>query len=182
MNRIASRRPSQDEFDSRYHELVAKVDGECAIEVLTDQLFWICELASSLSTQQLDKIHPPYGWTIRQVFEHCNDTERVFGYRILRFAAGDDTELPGWDENAYADARFGLGNFVHIVTELGALRQANVMLLRRLNPGCWDHSGIADGVAATVRATAWIAAAHLQHHFGIVEKRCDVTVQRKPNA
>tara|TARA_R110002049_G_scaffold4601_5_gene32311 strand:+ start:440264 stop:440881 length:618 start_codon:yes stop_codon:yes gene_type:complete len=179
---IASRRPADGEVTSEYQQkLIEHVDGSCAISVLANQSYWLCELASSLSTEQIDRIHSPYGWTIRQVFEHCADAERVFGYRIMRFAAGDTTELPGWDENLYAASRFGLGSFVHLVTELGALRQANVMLLRRLVPAAWDRAGTADGQRVTVRALAWFTAGHLQHHLEIVEKRCGVQVDRCPS-
>ena len=180
MNRIASRRPSRDEYTADYHDaLIRQVDGDCIIQILSGQQHWICELASSLSTEQVDRIDAPYRWTIRQVFEHCANAERVFGYRMMRLAAGDETELAGWDENAYADSRFGLGNFVHIVTELGGLRQANLMLLRRIVPAAWDRAAICDGQRLTVRALAWIAAGHLQHHFEIVEKRCRVVVDRR---
>ena len=181
MNRRASRRPSDTEFSSDYHRtLVNKVPGQCALKVCEEQMFWLCELASSLSTEQIDKIHPPFGWTVRQVFEHCANAERVFGYRMLRLAAGDQTALPGWDENAYADSRFGLGNFGQIIDELGSLRRANLLLLRRIIPKAWDRSAEADGHLVTVRAIAWIAAGHLQHHLEIVEQRCGVTANRTP--
>ncbi len=181
MNRIASRRPADTEYTAEYHDrLIKQVPGDCALGVLDDQLFWLCELAGSLSVEQVDKIHPPYGWTIRQVFEHCADAERVFGYRMLRLAAGDQTSLPGWDENIYADSRFGLGNFGHIVSEIGALRRANVLLLRRIVPAAWDRSAEVDGVRVTVRAIAWIAAGHLQHHLEIVQQRCGIDAQRAP--
>jgi hypothetical protein len=179
MNRIASRRPNRDEYTADYHhDLIAKLRGDCIVKILAAQQHWLCELASSLSTEQVDRIHAPYSWTIRQVFEHCGNAERVFGYRMMRLAAGDQTELPGWNENAYADSRFGLGNFVHIVTELGALRQANLMLLRRLVPAAWDHSAICDSQRVSVRALAWIAGGHLQHHLAIVEQRCGVKIDQ----
>ncbi|WP_372723540.1 DinB family protein [Novipirellula sp.] len=178
MTQIASRRPTPAETTSPYHrELIERVTGDCVLKAMDNQLFTICELAGSLCAEQLDKVHPPYGWTIRQVYEHCSNAERVFGYRILRFAAGDTTELPGWDENAYADSRFGLGNFHQIVGELGALRQANVALLRRITPNAWDHSGVAEKQTVTVRALAWIAAGHLQHHLEIVANRCNVPLK-----
>jgi hypothetical protein len=141
-------------------------------------MFWLCELASHLSTEQVDKIHPPFGWTIRQVFEHCADTERVWGYRMLRLAAGDETSLPGWNENDYADSRFGLGNFGSIISELGALRQANLYLLRRIVPAAWDRSAVVDGGKVNVRIIAWVMAGHLHHHLAIVEKRCGIMVAR----
>lgn len=129
-----------------------------------------------VSADQVDQVHSPYSWTIRQVFEHCANAERVFGYRMMRLAAGDSTALPGWDENAYAASRFGLGNFVKIITEIGYLRESNLLLLKRISPKCWNQTGIVDGKQVTVRALAWIAAGHLRHHLEIVEKRLGVAV------
>ncbi|TWU50994.1 DinB superfamily protein [Rubripirellula tenax] len=186
MNRIASRRPETLEFSesaesSVYQRgLADRVEGACALEALEKQLFWLCELASHLSTEQVDKIHLPYHWTIRQVFEHCADAERVFGYRMLRIAAGDPTPLPSWDENAYADSRFGLGTFTNLVNEVAMLRQSNLLLLRRIEPKAWDRSVKVNGNRMTVRAIAWVTAGHLHHHFEIVEARCGMTVQRAP--
>ncbi|MCC9599193.1 DinB family protein [Stieleria sp. JC731] len=180
-NRIASRRPQADEFEFPYHgELIARVDGECAITVMRDQLYWICDLAGSISTEQVDKVHPPYQWTIRQVIEHCVNAERMFGYRIMCMADGSRPDLPGWDENVSADSRFGLGNLSRLFTELADLRKANLQLLERLVPAAWNCSGTASGHRLTVRVLAWLCAGHLQHHFEIIEKRCGVTAKRKP--
>ncbi|TWU45350.1 DinB superfamily protein [Novipirellula aureliae] len=177
MDRIASRRPLPSEIASPYQQgLIDRVRGDCVIEQMEAQLFTICELASSVCVEQVDKLHSPYTWTIRQVFEHCADAERVFGYRIMRFAAGDSTELVGWDENVYADSRFGLGPFGQLVNELGVLRQANVHLLRRLVPQAWDRLGVADGKRTSVRAIAWLATGHLDHHLSIVAKRCGLAL------
>jgi hypothetical protein len=177
--RIASRRPAETELESESHRrLIAAVPGDCAITVLHEQMHWLCELASSLSTEQVDRVHPPYAWTVRQVFAHGADAERVFGYRMLCLADGSGPELPDWDQNVSADSRFGLGNFSHLVSEWGDLRKANIALLRRLVPRAWDCQGIVAGQRVTVRGLAWIAAGHLQHHLEIVEKRCGVTANR----
>jgi len=179
MTRIASRRPENSEVGTDYQRsLIDRMQGDCVLKALEDQLYWVCELASHLCTEQVDKVHAPYEWTVRQVFEHCVDAERVFGYRMLRIAAGDDTPLPAWNENAYADSRFGLGNFSGLVAEFGHLRQANLLLLRRIVPASWDFSTEVDGFRMTVRAISWLTAGHLHHHLGIVEQRCGVMVPR----
>ncbi len=54
------------------------------------------------------------------------------------------------------------------------------MLLRRIVPAAWDRAAVADGQAVNVRALAWIAAGHLQHHLQIVEQRCGVRAERRP--
>lgn len=181
--RVASKRPVESEYGPTdyYSKTIAKVQGDDVMPILRDQMFWLCELGSSVSTEQTDRTHAPYTWTIRQVFEHCADAERVFGYRAMRIASGDCTELPPWDENAYAASRFGLGGtFSMLVEEWGALRRSNFILLRRIEPAAWDRSTVANGVSLTVRAVAWLMAAHLQHHLEIVEQRLGIQVQRKP--
>lgn len=186
-DRRASRRPTPEELreggtcgNAYQRGLIERVPGDCVLQTLEGQLHWLCELSCSLSTEQVDRVHPPYEWTIRQVFEHCADAERVFGERIMWIAAGDPTVLPSWDENAFAASRFGLGHFVHLVSELAALRQANLLLLRRILPRAWDRAGKVGDQPLSVRAIAWIAAGHLQHHFEIVEQRCRVRAERSP--
>ena len=177
----ASRRPDRGEYEHEYHhQLITKVSGECVIEVLQNQLYWICELASHLSTDQVDRVHPPYQWTVRQVVEHVANSERLFGCRVMLLADGSEPNLPGWDENVSADSRFGLGNFSRLVTELGELRKSSIGILTRLKPSVWDCPGIVEGNRVNVRTLAWIMAGHLQHHFEIVEKRCGITAIRQP--
>ena len=183
--RSVGRRPTETElrddpaWGHAYHrELIRRVPGDCVLEVLEGQLFWLCELSGHLSTEQVDRVHPPYGWTIRQVFEHVADAERVFGERMMRIASGDPLDLPNWDENACADSRFGLGGFGHLVSEIAALRQANLLLLRRVVPRAWDRVGKVNGQPLCLRAAAWFTAGHLSHHFEIVERRCGLRVRR----
>lgn len=176
---LASRRPDDSELVLPYHrEMVARLSGDDVLDLLSDQLYWICELGSHVCAESADKLHPPYTWTVRQVFEHCADAERVFGYRILRAAAGDSTDLSTWNENEYADSRFGLGTMTNLISELGALRQSNLLMLQRIVPKAWDHKVTVDSEPISVRAMAWVTAAHLAHHFEIIETRCDITVQR----
>ena len=178
-NRITSRRPEPTEMESdAQRQLVAALSGECALAILEGQMHWLCELGSSLSTEQIDRIHAPYGWTVRQVFEHCANAERLWGYRIMHLADGSEPVLPDWDENVSADSRFGLGNFCHLITECGDLRKANLSLLRRLVPTAWDCSGTVGRSRVSVLGAAWIIAGHLQHHLEIVENRCQITAER----
>ena len=43
-------------------------------------------------------------WSVRELINHLADSERVFGYRMLCIARGDERPLPGFDDQAYASA------------------------------------------------------------------------------
>ncbi|MEM6690970.1 MAG: DinB family protein [Planctomycetota bacterium] len=169
-------------MSSEYHRgLVAKVPGDDVLKVLEDQMFWLCELASYLSTDQVDQIHPKYSWTIRQVMAHVIESERVFAFRLQHAAAGDKKPLPGFDQDEYAEARYGLGPFSNLITELAHLRKATLMMLARIKPKCWNQRITADSAEITLRGLAWVLAGHLHHHFEIIENRCGFQVQRGPD-
>jgi uncharacterized damage-inducible protein DinB len=67
-------------------------------------------LTEQLSEDQLAHRYAPGKWSIKEVLVHIVDDERIYAYRALRFARGDETPLPGFEQDAYtyrsgADAR-----------------------------------------------------------------------------
>ncbi|MEM6364806.1 MAG: DinB family protein [Planctomycetota bacterium] len=177
--RTNDRRPEPNELGGEtYRTLVGDVDGEQAITVLSSQLYWMCELASCISAILIDENQKPHPWTIRQVFSHCIDAERGFGDRIWRTAAGDPGPLVKFDTEAFVKSRYGLGTVTQLITELGALRKANITLLERLTPVAWNRMATFDDQAISVRGWAWITAGHLQRQFEAIESRCGIRVDR----
>ena len=58
MTRIASRRPENTEVGTAYQQgLIDQVEGACVLRTLDEQLYWVCELASHLCAEQIDKVH-----------------------------------------------------------------------------------------------------------------------------
>ncbi len=165
-------RPGNHECFDYHRDYVAKVPDGNILETLTAQLESITAYIGAIPSNQLGVVHAPYGWSVRTVIEHCCDAERVFGYRALRFATGDQTDLPGWDENHYASCGYGkeLGT-ADLAAEYRNLRQSNLSLLRRLRPEAFDGIGLADGRKVSVRTVTWLMAGHWIHHHAILEKR-----------
>lgn len=167
-----TRRPTADSCSEYHYGLISRVPDGDILERLTAQLSELQPFMESLPESESGTVHAPYGWTVRQVIEHCLDAERVFGYRALRFAAGDTTDLPGWDENHFAACGYGpQATLFDLGQEFTALRAANIALLSRLLPEAWDRSGTADDRTVSVRILAWLMAGHWLHHHQILLKR-----------
>jgi hypothetical protein len=165
-------RPTFDECVGFHRDYVAGVPDGNILKTLETQIEKIQSRIRSIPSKQAETIHPPYGWTVRQVIEHCVNAERVFGYRAMRFAAGDTTDLPGWDEDHYAECGFGMHCSVDdLCVEFVALRRANIALLGRLTESAWDATGTAEGRKMSVRTLAWLMAGHWLHHDRILTKR-----------
>ena len=103
---------------------------------------------------------------------HVIDAERVFSYRVMRIARGDETPLPGFDEKAWVPQSGANDRTIaDLLAELRTVRAATLVLLRHLPPGSVTRRGIASGNGVTVRALAWIIAGHPMHHLGILRER-----------
>ncbi len=116
--------------------------------------------------------YAPDKWTIKEVLVHVVDDERIYAYRALRFARGDASPLPGFEQDAFA-ARSGANErpVDSILEEYGAVRAATLALFRGLPADSLTRSGVADGKRATVRALGYHIAGHELHHLRIVEQR-----------
>lgn len=111
-------------------------------------------------------------WSIRDVVLHVTDAERIFSYRLLRFARSDATDLPGFDENVFvkyagADAQ----TLAHLADEFAAVRRATVALLAPMTDEQMLRRGTANKNPISARALAWIMAGHADHHARVVRER-----------
>lgn len=111
-------------------------------------------------------------WTIKDIIQHLIDSERVFAYRALRFSRGDTTELPGFEENDYAANAHGDDRSINdLLTEMSALRHANIMFFKSLKEEDLMRKGTASGFTVSVRALGFLIIGHQNHHMKIFKER-----------
>ena len=165
-------RPTQTEYASFYGGYVALVPETDILGVLEPQVDDIRRLLASVSAEKETYRYAEGKWSIRQVLGHLVDAERVFGYRAFCFSRGEPAALPSFDENRYvAGARSDSVPLRELVEELALVRQANLVVLRRLDAREWAQVGTASGQPVSVRALAWVMAGHPRHHVKILRER-----------
>jgi hypothetical protein len=167
-----AQRPAQSEYLEYYHKYISRVPKGDIIAILATQLEDTLTLLRDVSDERGLHAYAPGKWTIKEVIGHMSDVERVMSYRALRFARGDRTPLPGFDENAYAPAgEFNARPIASLLAELTSARRATVALLAGLPAAAWARDGAANNAAVTVRALAWIIAGHELHHRELLATR-----------
>jgi hypothetical protein len=165
-------RPDPSEYAPHYETYVSKVPGGNLLEILEDQRRETQELLAEIPEGRAIHRYAPGKWSIKEVVGHVTDAERVFSYRALRFARGDETPLPGFDEKAYAPAgRFDTRALLDLAVELDAVRRATIALFTGLDPEALARRGTANTKEISVRALAYIIAGHERHHVGILRER-----------
>jgi len=164
--------PERTEAPPYYFKYIDRISNGQIVEELASQRQEALEFFSTISEEKSLHRYAPDNWSIRQVVNHVNDTERVFVYRALWFARGFDTPLPSYDEKvASSMARADEVPWNRTVEEFDDVRRATVDFFRNLPPGSWMRTGIASDNPFTVRALAYIVAGHAAHHMAILRER-----------
>ncbi len=165
-------RPEATEYAPYYGRYISLVPQGDIQNTLDQQLGTTLRLLRVVSETQADSRYAPGKWSIKEVVGHIIDTERIFAYRALRFAWGDRTPLPGFEQDDYV--RFGSlaeCKLSDLAREFEFVRQGSLCLFRRLNDEAWQRHGMASDEEVSVRALAYIIAGHELHHVGILETR-----------
>jgi hypothetical protein len=168
----ATTRPEPGEY-APYHEIyISKVKGSDILGILEAQRLQTAQMCAAHSERDGNFRYAPDKWTVKEVLGHMSDTERIFAYRALRIARGDQTPLPGFEQDDYVR----VGNFAErtladLAEEFGLVRTATIALFKSFPKEAWARRGTASKNEVTVRALAFITAGHELHHRLILEER-----------
>ena len=167
-----SSRPSPEEYAPRHVGYVDLVPEADILGVLERQLADLPAALAPFGEERAGLRYAPGKWSVREVVGHVADTERIFSYRALRFARGDATPLPGFEQDPYVEhSGADACRLADLALGWEHLRRANLSFFRQLDPAAWSRSGEASGAQVSVRAIAWIIAGHLRHHLRVLAER-----------
>jgi len=145
------------------------------VEILESQLSSTAMTLEGVPREKEDFRYAAGKWSVKEVIGHLADSERVFGYRALRFARADETALSGFDENAWMPAAyFNARSLADVAAEFAAVRRASLALFRSFDDTAAARRGTANGRGITVQALVAIVAGHERHHLRILKERYGV--------
>jgi len=126
----------------------------------------------AINETQASLAYAPGKWTLKELLQHLIDSERIFTYRALCFARGEQTLLPGFDENDYANAsNANQRSWDDLVAEFVALRRATLFLFNSFTPAMLANMGTANNNVLSVESIGFILLGHFNHHKQIMEER-----------
>lgn len=169
---MTQNRPQKGDYALYYEKYVALVPSGDFLEILQEQQRELTRLLSPLTEQQAEFRYAPGKWSIKEILGHINDAERIFAYRLLRIARGDQTPLPGFEQDNYIEpGNFSARTLADLLHEFSTVREATVSLIRSLDDAAWLRRGVASQKEVTVTAIAFVIAGHERHHRIILEER-----------
>lgn len=162
----------RDEAAPYYFRYIDRIEGEDVVGVLRTQLDETLAFLGGISEERSLYRYAPEKWSVRQLLAHVNDAERLFVSRAFWFARGFESQLPGFDQAAGAEAaRSDAVSWSGHVEEFRAVRLATLAFFHNLPPEAWSRRGVASDNPFTVRALAYITAGHLVHHRDVLREQ-----------
>lgn len=164
-------RPASNEAASYYFTYINRIQSDDILAALENQLGETAGFLSEISEEKSLYRYAPDKWSLRELLNHVNDTERLFVFRALWFARGFKEPLPSFDQNIAVDNSGAEAvAWRDMVAEFRSNRESSVSLFRSLPGEAWDRAGIASDNPFTVRALAYIVAGHVAHHVDVIRR------------
>jgi DinB family protein len=165
-------RPSPNEAAPYYFKYIDRVTDRNILPALETQLQETMPFLGGISEEKSLHRYATDKWSIRELWNHVNDAERVFVYRALWFARGFETPLPSFEqEMAVRTGKADDFPWAGHVEEFRQIRRATIAFFRNLPEEAWMRSGVASEMPFTVRALAYLVAGHAAHHMAVLREK-----------
>lgn len=168
--------PNPDEYGAFYAGYIARVPATAEVfAVWRQQLDDLPGTLAGVSEARAEQHPAPGEWSLKEIVGHIIDTERIFAYRALCLARGEQQALPGFDQDDYVRAaNFNARALSDLLEEFALVRRANLLAFRDLTPAQAQQRGTASGQPVSVRALLWMMAGHVEHHLASMREQLAV--------
>ena len=158
-----------DYYIKRYTDLIPGDDWIQEMKTTTAETL---KIFADLTEEQGNFSYAKGKWTLKTLLEHLTDTEKIFSYRALCIARGDQNSFPGFDEVKYAAN--GIANQLRIedLSENFQLaRLASLSFYAQLPQDKCSLFGTVNGNRISVETIGKLTVGHHLHHLGIIKER-----------
>ena len=157
---------------SYFDTYINKVEDIELIEALKQSIAELDNLDMEAFEKLGEQVYAEGKWTIKDIFQHLIDTERVMTYRALSFGRNDVFILPGFDENVYAkNVNTKKRSLKSLIAELKLVHKSSIALYKSFDKKALKRSGMMFKSDMSVLAVGFVLAGHQKHHLGIIKER-----------
>ena len=161
------------EYNTYYNRYLSLVSKETTlIDGLKKDSDMVLQFFESIPSDKLTYRYAEGKWSIKEVFQHLIDTERVFQHRCFRFSRHDKTGISGFEQDDYiTPSQANNKSLESLVEEFKAVRQSFIVLLKSLNDDDLKFIGNANGSDMSGRAAAFTILGHSIWHINVIKER-----------
>ena len=144
--------PLMEQFNQSTHQLSVIMDG--------------------LTEEKADYRYLEGKWSLKEMFLHIIDTERIFSYRALCISRGERQKLPSMDQDEYVMwSEASSRDLKSLKREFFSVRESTILMFSSFSEEQWQSKGWVGPFEFTVSMLGYIIVGHLKHHVNIIESR-----------
>jgi len=163
---------SPTEYVSYFDRYTTLVPEKTLQQALKNQDPVLKEYLAKVTEDKSNYAYAPGKWTLKEMLQHMIDTERIFTYRALAIARKDPANLPGFDENLYAEnSDTNRRTWELLSQEMLAVRSSTKFLFDSFSPEMMEATGTFNGNEGKVNTLGFVIPGHIYHHLMVAEER-----------
>jgi DinB superfamily len=166
-------RPQPGEYNNYFKGYIDQVPEGDFLDVLYENTRAATAFFEGIAADKHNYRYAEDKWSIKELLVHIADAERVFCYRALVAARGDDkTLLCSMDDHLYLRNAIVAGRlYDDVVAEFKAIRAATEKLFESLPEKQSIFRANTDAGPITARALGYIIIGHTAHHVKVIKER-----------
>jgi uncharacterized damage-inducible protein DinB len=165
-------KPAPTEYPAYFETYLKRLPDTDILAFLSEQVETLINLFENMPEANAEKGYAEGKWSLKELLQHMLDTERIMAYRAICFSRGEESMLPGFEEDGYAaNSNANRRALEDILAEYRMLRQSTIALFKSFSSEMLMRTGNANNAQYNVRSIAWVIAAHENHHMNIIQTR-----------
>jgi hypothetical protein len=169
-------RPKPEDYPAYFNNYISQVAEDDLETAFQHQSKILEKVTASVDEEKSKFAYAPGKWTIKEMWQHLIDAERVFNYRALCFARKETANLPSFDENIFAaNSNANSRDWQSLREELENLSRSTNDLYKSFTEEMLSQKGIANNSSATVLSMAFTTIGHVNHHIKILKERYNIS-------
>ncbi len=167
------KRPELNEYNPYFQRYIDLVEDGNFFDLLKQNTNDTIRFFENIASEKHNYSYAENKWTVKAVLMHIIDTERVFSYRVLVAARGDNTtKIQTYDDDAYAsNVDVTNRSMESLLEEFKVVRRSAEILFENLTDTQSKFMANAVNYNITPRALAYIMIGHIQHHLNTLKER-----------
>ncbi|MGE9310195.1 DinB family protein [Niabella sp. CJ426] len=165
-------RPQTGDYPVFYDTYISLTTGADVQYLLSQSLKNLDDFLHSIPENLSDFAYAEGKWTVKEVVQHCIDTERIFAYRALSHARGERQSLPGFEQNDYAaTVVVTQRSLTRLIEEFILVRRTTQLLFEGFLQADLERVGIINGQPIKTFCWGFIIEGHWLHHQRILKEK-----------
>src|SRR3954471_17663312 len=123
--------------------LVGYLQGKDALRSQQEAPRKLAALLKGRKKQQLARRPAPGKWSVGQIVAHLADAEIAISWRLRQILSTNAVAIDAYDQNLWANTfHYEQRDPQQSLVAYGALRESNIVLLKRVDRKLWDNYGV----------------------------------------